>query len=357
MIAAASGTFQRPVNPAFPLRDAFADTAAVPSDLKFEGEDRRNPVLTIAIPTFRRGRTLAEAVRSAIEQDYDESIETIVVDNNPESRGWEELLAQIPELRRANFRYYVNRSNIGMFGNWNRCIELGRGKWHAILHDDDLFDRDFASKMLGILSDTPRLDGLISRKRTFDERKEDAGHPVRPRGPLLRAAKRLWVEAQFLGKPQRHLAVRRLFFGDFLGNPVGLMARKADLIRLGGYDPNHYPSADYYLMTRFAYYLKLGQTRETLTSIRIAENESARPEVIRGFFCKEHDVRQRLARTVVPAWWTRFEPMIVANQRESLRYDFAQEVSDEELRQLIGVRAVKNRKWLLIAVMTAMVGL
>ena len=33
-------------------------------------------------------------------------------------------------------KYYKNEKNIGMYGNWNRCIELSNGEYLTILNDD-----------------------------------------------------------------------------------------------------------------------------------------------------------------------------------------------------------------------------
>ena len=353
--AGKGGKLRRAVHPALPLRDAFKDWAHVRSDLRFEGEDQREPLLTIAIPTFRRGALLVEAVASAIAQDFNGAIEVIVVDNDPQSRGYEQLLAQLPQLRRANFRYYVNAENIGMFGNWNRCVELGRGSWHALLNDDDLLDASFVTSMLAILADA-RIDGLVSRKRALDERNpQNAARLARRASLPVRILKRVRLEAQLFGKQQRRVSPRMLFFGNFLGNPVGLVARKADLIALGGYYPEDYPSADYYFLVRFAYYLNLHQTRGILASIRIAENESARPEVVRGFLAKDQVLRDRLTGVGVPGWWRGISPMLVADQRAYLKNSFSQEVSDEEIRKL-GVRVVRHRPWLLRLTTTSLIG-
>lgn len=83
---------------------------------------------------------LEEALLSAINQNsVNFDYEIIVVDNEPYKNGGTEtsnLMEKYKDI--PNFIYYRNEENLGMFGNWNRCIELARGEWVTLLHDDDL---------------------------------------------------------------------------------------------------------------------------------------------------------------------------------------------------------------------------
>ena len=42
-----------------------------------------------------------------------------------------------------NVLYYKNASNLGMGGNWNRCIELANADWVVLLHDDDMLCENY----------------------------------------------------------------------------------------------------------------------------------------------------------------------------------------------------------------------
>jgi glycosyltransferase involved in cell wall biosynthesis len=337
-----------------PLRDAFADWAHVPSDLVFEGSDKSNPHVTIAIPTFRRPRLLIESVTSAISQNFDRPVEVIVVDNDPVSSDCEMLLAAIPALRGHNFRYYRNSENIGMFGNWNRCIELGRGMWHTLLNDDDLLDLDFCNHMFAAFAKEPLFDALICRKRTLDQRLGEQASSQEHGPGRHTGLKRAYLEGRFRGRAARPLPVSKFFFGSLVGNTVGMVARKDQLLAIGGYYPEDYPSADHYFMARFAMRYRFGEARHMLASIRIAENESARPEVIRGFLLRNQQLREGMAGVMVPRWWLRFSALTVARHRAILQSMFGGSVTDEEVRQDLGVAVAKDRKRLFYALCTCL---
>ena len=219
------------------FRDSFADVAHVPSDLVFEGADRRTPIASVVVTTLRRQDLIVEAVESVLALDWDRPFELVVVDNDPESRGAENLLQILPQLRNSNFRYFVHRSNIGLFPNHSRGIELARGEWVTILNDDDLLDPNFLTLMFAEIERHPQTDGIVCQKRIFDQRAGSATQTVQngtaqhlKRGiniasavQLLigkqasrkefwrRAIDRFTFEYMYLGRNSRRVRVKTLF--------------------------------------------------------------------------------------------------------------------------------------------------
>jgi glycosyltransferase involved in cell wall biosynthesis len=320
--------------------DAFAQWAQVPSHLVFEGTDRRPPRLTIAIPTFRRGALLVEAVRSAVEQDWSKPFEVIVVDNDPESAGATPLLEALPQLAAANFRYFVNTGNTGMFGNWNRSIELARSEWYTMLHDDDLLEPDFASRMMPILERNPKIEGVICRRVVFGPTMANS------RNMPLKLARRIGTELRFRGRTTRRFNADRFFWSAT--NPVGLIARKQDLIALGGYQPDEYPTSDHYLQLRFAMKHRLYESRDYLVRIRLQENESMRPEIGFRMAIDFHHLRTKMAGRVVPRWWARMSGLILERQRQ-MSYKTDHPVARETMEQAAGIKLPRDRPALLVA--------
>jgi len=125
------------------VKDSFSQHCDVESNLIYDGCKDLKPEITVAIPTFRRPDLLRESVKSALTQETSVVYEVIVVDNEQDG-NWSELVDEVlAEFMPANLRLFRNSKNIGMFGNWNRCISLARGKWVTILNDDDLLFSGF----------------------------------------------------------------------------------------------------------------------------------------------------------------------------------------------------------------------
>ena len=111
------------------------------------------PVVTVAVPSFRRPRQLREAIGSVIAQDgIDPSTyEIVIIDNCPEcSADWvvSAFPGQWPALR------YVHEPRRGYAHARNRAVAEARGQFLAFLDDDETAERDWLSQLLVVLQST-----------------------------------------------------------------------------------------------------------------------------------------------------------------------------------------------------------
>lgn len=296
----------------FATRDAFADYAAVPSTLEAERgpTDGVTPLVTIAIPTYKRPAELMEAIASAEVQTTDVPFEILVVDNDPEPEASKIIAAKLPAAPRVRLRYYRNAENTGMFGNWNRCIELAQGRWVTLLNDDDLLRPEYLERMMRMISRRPEIDGIVCSKG-YHYRSDEYRHPE-----VTGIKARLWRQAKKLRFDKDGLAPvtpRNMFFGLELGNGLGFLFRRDAAIELGGYYPEDFPMSDGYFYVRYCVRYKLFWTHEVLADIGIGENESMRPETLDSAIYKLKILRESLLHEYVPASWRRLLPQLVAN--------------------------------------------
>ncbi len=103
------------------------------------GINKNLPLLTIAIPTWNRAKTLDEALGFLLPQvnSFKQDIEVIVSDNASEDQTKEVIEKYILNFPTLNIIFNRNCENIKFFGNFNRCKELAKGKFIWILSDDD----------------------------------------------------------------------------------------------------------------------------------------------------------------------------------------------------------------------------
>jgi len=99
------------------------------------------PLVSICIPTYNRAKFVSKAIDSALSQSYP-NIEIIVVDNASQ----DEIDSVIANYQDTRLHFFKNSRNLGMYGNFNRCIELSKGKYIHILHSDDYIDTHFTQK-------------------------------------------------------------------------------------------------------------------------------------------------------------------------------------------------------------------
>jgi glycosyltransferase involved in cell wall biosynthesis len=101
------------------------------------------PLVSVIIPTYNRPEYLKQAITSAVAQTY-QNIEIIVSDNcSPENP--QALVAAFNDPR---IKFYRHPENIGMLGNQFHGFKIATGKYVASLHDDDMWDEDFLSKLV-----------------------------------------------------------------------------------------------------------------------------------------------------------------------------------------------------------------
>lgn len=78
------------------------------------------PEVTICIPTYNRSGYLRETIAYACGQQTDRVIQILVVDN-ASTDDTSQVVAAITDDR---LRYVRNPENLGMVGNFNRCLDL-----------------------------------------------------------------------------------------------------------------------------------------------------------------------------------------------------------------------------------------
>lgn len=96
------------------------------------------PQISVCIPTYNRAGLLAKVIECALNQEAVDNYEIVVVDN-ASTDNTAEVVASFKDKK---IRYVRNEVNLGMVGNWNRCLEVARGEYITLWHDDDLYYSD-----------------------------------------------------------------------------------------------------------------------------------------------------------------------------------------------------------------------
>lgn len=111
-----------------------------------------DPLVSICIPTYNRASMAGDAIRSALSQSY-KNIEVLVVDN-ASTDAIRDVVASFSDPR---LRLIVNPRNLGLFGNFNRCVELARGSYVHILHSDDSIEPGFTETCVRFMEENPSV--------------------------------------------------------------------------------------------------------------------------------------------------------------------------------------------------------
>jgi glycosyltransferase involved in cell wall biosynthesis len=114
------------------------------------------PLISIGIPTRNRINYLKEAVKSILDQTY-QNIE-IIISNNASIDNTKEWLDSLNSLK---VKVIHQSEDIGMVSNWNICVAASTGNFFLLLSDDDYLDTNFLFEMVSVTNTGENPNSLI----------------------------------------------------------------------------------------------------------------------------------------------------------------------------------------------------
>lgn len=223
--------------------------------------DNEKPWISIIMPIYNNPEMFKLALESARKQNADFNYEIVIVDNRPYDGLLDDEEKYVRKINDSRIKYYRNKENIGMYGNWNRGIELSRGQYVTFCHNDDLL-KDNCLSRLKELSLKYGKKVVISVWDTIDEE----GNYIEKLEPNQR-------KSVFKQKPDFEYKKFDIFMNG-AGFGVGCLFDRECLITLGGFNPDYYPSADYALFAKYIFEYGGAFNRIPTFCYRKAVNES-----------------------------------------------------------------------------------
>lgn len=122
--------------------------------------------LTFAIP-FYSGRELLERAIQSVVAQTNSDWRLIVCDDHSSEMGIAGLCRSFADAR---ITYCRNERNLGMAGNWNRCLDLAATSLVTLLHADDELLPEYCARMLAAAVEFPRAVAFYCRARVIDRK-------------------------------------------------------------------------------------------------------------------------------------------------------------------------------------------
>ncbi len=204
--------------------------------------------VSICIPQYNRCEMLRQVIHDLISQTYT-NFELIICDD----ASTDDTRAVVGSFSDSRIKYHRNNRNLGLYPNFNRCIELAQGNYIAIYHNHDRYAPDIIKKCVELLDSNPDVGyvhtGTISRD---------------PAGIDTRSYVRNWPEVC-----DGRWFVRRLIrrWDSPVHQPT-VMARKQLYTIAGNYDHDTYGAcADSAIWIQMSMLMNVGYIREPLMNI------------------------------------------------------------------------------------------
>ncbi len=121
------------------------------------------PEVSVLIPTYNYAHLLDETIQSVLDQTFND-FEIIICDNNSSDNTTEVVGKYLQDER---ISYYKNATNIGLAGNWNKCLELAKGTYIKYLCADDKFHPEMLEKFVAVMEAYPTVSLVTCYRRGF----------------------------------------------------------------------------------------------------------------------------------------------------------------------------------------------
>lgn len=254
--------------------DNFSNIRDIPYIKILDNRDS-NLLFTFGIPTYKRSKTLHETIESILEQQTNIEFNILIVDNNPERNDETENLIINKYSKIRNLTYIKNSENIGLAGNWNRLFQLCQTKYMIMVHDDDYLLPIFMERISYFIDKLPDASVINCRKINWTGEKID-------------------YQTKITNQVISHSAETNFAYHSFL-QPTGCCFKVDEIINIGGFNPEYYPSLDYFLILKLALAKqKLYVINERLMLYRVVNNTSSLLETSIGWLTLEYDMRQQI---------------------------------------------------------------
>jgi glycosyltransferase involved in cell wall biosynthesis len=215
-----------------------------------------NPKVSFIVPSYKLAHFLPDCVNSILTQTYGDFEVLIMDDCSPDNTP--EVAAGFKDPR---VKYIRNETNLGHIRNYNKGIEISRGRYIWLLSADDCLRRNYVlQKYVELLEKNPQVGYVFCPAITLMEGKEVG----------------LEVWTAWPGGGDRVLSgrevVRRSAYKCAVCSPAGLV-RKDCYTRVGGGFPIGLPrTGDMYLWAVFAMMYDVGYFAEPMVYYRRHNN-------------------------------------------------------------------------------------
>ena len=171
------------------------------------------PKVSVCIPTFNNANFLRQAVESVLRQN-NQDFEIVIVDNcSTDHTGT--LVEDLQKKNDGRIRFYKNDRNIGLAGNFNKCLKYAHGIYIKFLCSDDVLLPECLEKMVAALDAHQSVRLVCSGRLTVNEIGEKIGFKQYPSTEIIIRGS--------------NATTKCLFGKNYIGEPTAVMFRKRDL--------------------------------------------------------------------------------------------------------------------------------
>lgn len=210
-----------------------------------------SPQVAIAVPLFNSERYIKKTIISVLNQIY-KNFSLILIDNCSTDNS-ANIIKTFDDSRIV---YFKNKTNLGMYGNFNRCLEETQGYDYVLmLCSDDTILPDYIQSKIFMFESHPEL--VMVCNSTQVQTAEGRNLFIRKNMPSG-----IWNGKEILRRSR--------IYGNIFGEPSCVMFRGSILYSIGHFDDKFLYAIDWEYYVRVASLGYVGFIDRPLSTFRIS---------------------------------------------------------------------------------------
>lgn len=228
------------------------------------------PLVSVCIPTYNGEKYLDQCLTSMLSQTFLD-YEIIIVDDFSSDGTLD--IANSYAKKHEFIHVFKNEKNLGLVGNWNRCVDHASGRWIKFLFQDDWLDPVCLEKMVEAGEKTSASLVVCRREFIF----ENASNAIREE------------YSKFLGKysPDNVFSGKEIIDNvyfcktilsyidiNYIGEPTAVLIRRKIFDELGKFDSSFIQLCDLEFFLRVGVRYGMTFVPETLAFFRVHQSST-----------------------------------------------------------------------------------
>jgi glycosyltransferase involved in cell wall biosynthesis len=228
-------------------------------------------IVSICIPTYNGATYLAKTIDSVLAQTFS-NFEVLIVDDQSEDDTLE--IARSYAARDLRIRLVQNPGNLGLVGNWNRCIELAKGEWIKFIFQDDLLVPECLNKMIGFHQNSSGKEKVIFCKRDYIFENLNDPHDLNLKMNKVQFFWDFFPNTIRITPLDTIKIITKWSGRNIFGEPSSYLIHRDVFDRFGLFDPNFHHICDNEYWFRIGVNLNVLMIPETLVHFRVHEKST-----------------------------------------------------------------------------------
>ncbi len=204
------------------------------------------PLISICVPMYNGEKYLEECLESIKNQTFTD-YEVIIVDDGSGDSSLE--IAKRYAAGDERFQVHRNEMNLGLVGNWNRCIEIARGEWIKFLFQDDYLDEEYLEKSISAAGEKYSLI-FCRRKFVFSNVTPEVKQEYLNIDTFN--ISKIYGKYGYITPEEVSQGVVKTFPGNIFGEPTSFLIRKEIFEKYGMFEKDLFQLCDYEFWIRVA---------------------------------------------------------------------------------------------------------